>query len=93
MPSDKRDYYTVLGVERNADKEQLRTAYRKLALRYHPDRNKEPDAEVRFKEINEAYEVLNDDEKRSIYDRYGHAGIDQSGQAGGFGFGGFGDIF
>ncbi len=93
MSSEKRDYYDVLGVSRNADKDELRSAYRKLALRYHPDKNKDTDAEVRFKEINEAYEVLNDDEKRSMYDRFGHAGVNQNGQAGGFGFGGFGDIF
>ena len=93
MASDKRDYYEVLGVARTASKEELRGAYRKLARHYHPDVNKESDAEVRFKEINEAYEVLNDDDKRGRYDRFGHAGVEQNGQAGGFGFGGFGDIF
>jgi len=93
MAPDKRDYYDILGVSRDASKEDLRAAYRKLARRYHPDVNKEVDAEGRFKEVNEAYQVLSDDEKRSLYDRFGHAGVDQSEQAGGFGFGGFGDIF
>jgi len=93
MAPEKRDYYEVLGVPHEASKDDLRTAYRKLARRYHPDVSKESDAEVRFKEINEAYQVLSDDEKRSLYDRYGHAGIDQNEQASGFGFGGFGDIF
>lgn len=73
----KRDYYDVLGVDKNADKSVIKKAYRKLALRYHPDKNPSKDAEGRFKEISEAYAVLSDDEKRSMYDRYGHAGIDQ----------------
>jgi molecular chaperone DnaJ len=72
----KRDYYDVLGVPRNATKDQLKTEYRKLALKYHPDRNKEPGAEDKFKEISEAYAILSDDDKRSQYDRFGHAGID-----------------
>jgi molecular chaperone DnaJ len=72
----KRDYYEVLGVSRNASKEEIKNAYRKLALQYHPDRNKSPDAEERFKEISEAYAVLSDDEKRRQYDELGHAGID-----------------
>jgi molecular chaperone DnaJ len=96
MSSDsKRDYYETLGVSRGASKDDLRSAYRKLARRYHPDVNKESDAETRFKEINEAYQVLNDEKLRAQYDRYGHAGLEsQSGAGGfGFGFGGFEDIF
>jgi len=72
----KKDYYEILGVPRNATKEQIKEAYRKLALQYHPDRNKSPDAEEKFKEISEAYAVLSDDEKRAQYDHFGHAGID-----------------
>jgi molecular chaperone DnaJ len=72
----KRDYYDILNVQRNATKDELKTQYRKLALQYHPDRNKSPDAEGRFKEISEAYAILSDDEKRAQYDRFGHAGID-----------------
>lgn len=73
----KRDYYETLDVERNASKDEIKKAYRKLALQYHPDKNKAKDAEERFKEISEAYAVLHDDEKRKMYDQYGHAGIDQ----------------
>ncbi len=73
----KRDYYDVLGVAKDASKDDLKSAYRRLALQYHPDRNKDPDAEERFKEISEAYAVLSDDEKRRQYDLYGHAGIGQ----------------
>jgi molecular chaperone DnaJ len=88
---DKRDYYEVLGVPRNADKDALKRAFRKLAQQYHPDVNKTPEAEARFKEINEAYQVLNDDQKRAAYDRYGHAGV--QGAAGNYGdMGGFGDL-
>jgi molecular chaperone DnaJ len=72
----KRDYYDVLGVKRNATKEELKNEYRKLAVKYHPDRNKSPDAEEKFKEISEAYAILSDDEKRAQYDQLGHAGID-----------------
>jgi len=72
----KRDYYDILGVPRNASKDQIKDEYRKLALKYHPDRNKAPDAEDKFKEISEAYAVLSDDQKRSQYDQFGHAGID-----------------
>jgi molecular chaperone DnaJ len=74
---EKRDYYEVLGVPRNASKDEIKNEYRKLALKYHPDRNKSPDAEDKFKEISEAYAVLSDDEKRTQYDQFGHAGIDQ----------------
>lgn len=100
MAENKRDYYEVLGVDRTSSTEQIKKAYRKLAMKYHPDVNKEPGAEDRFKEINEAYEVLSDETKRKNYDMYGFAGVDSSfGGAGGFnagGFGGFddlGDIF
>ena len=72
----KRDYYDILGVPHEATKEQIKDEYRKLALKYHPDRNKAPDAEEKFKEISEAYAVLSNDEKRSQYDQFGHAGID-----------------
>jgi len=71
----KRDYYEVLGVSRNASKEEVKNSYRKLAFKYHPDRNKAPEAEEKFKEISEAYAVLSDDEKRRQYDMFGHAGI------------------
>ena len=71
----KRDYYEVLGVSKNASKEDIKQAYRKLALKYHPDRNKSADAEEKFKEISEAYAVLYDDEKKRIYDTYGHEGV------------------
>jgi molecular chaperone DnaJ len=88
--SAKRDYYDVLGVQREATQEDIKKAYRRLARQYHPDVSSEQDAEARFKEINEAYEVLSDTEKRSTYDRYGHAGPGM----GGFGFeSGFRDPF
>jgi molecular chaperone DnaJ len=92
MASEKRDYYEVLDVPRGASKDEIRSAYRKLARQYHPDVNKEPDAEARFKEINEAYQVLNDDEKRAVYDRYGHAGLGPTDLGGFEGFGGFGGL-
>jgi molecular chaperone DnaJ len=71
----KRDYYEVLGIAKNAAKEEIKQAYRKLALKYHPDRNKSTEAEEKFKEVSEAYAVLSDDEKRRIYDAYGHEGL------------------
>ncbi len=97
----KRDYYEVLGVSRNASTEEIKKAYRKRARQYHPDANPDnPNAEAKFKELSEAYMVLGDPEKRSNYDRFGHAGVDGQGFGGfegfpgGFGdFGGFGDIF
>lgn len=73
----KQDYYEILGIDRNASKSEIKKVYRKLALKYHPDKNKEAGAEEKFKEISEAYAVLYDDEKRRMYDQYGHAGIDQ----------------
>ena len=73
----KRDYYEILGVSRSASKDEIKNAYRALAMKYHPDKNKDASAEERFKEISEAYAVLSDDEKRSTYDQYGHAGFDQ----------------
>jgi|MTBAKSStandDraft_1061840.scaffolds.fasta_scaffold30323_2 molecular chaperone DnaJ len=90
----KHDYYETLGINRGANKEEIRKAYRKLARQYHPDVNKAPDAESRFKEINEAYEILSDDNKRARYDRFGHAGVGNgTGDFSGFGgFGGFDDI-
>jgi molecular chaperone DnaJ len=86
----KRDYYDVLGVDKNASDADVKKAYRKKAMKYHPDRN--PDdksAEDKFKEANEAYEVLGDAEKKSRYDRFGHAGVDPSMGGGGAGYGGF----
>ncbi|DAC72389.1 MAG TPA: molecular chaperone DnaJ [Thermoplasmata archaeon] len=74
---EKKDYYEILGLERSASKDDIKKAYRKLALKYHPDKNKEKGAEEKFKEISEAYGVLYDDEKRKMYDQHGHAGIDQ----------------
>jgi len=73
--SNRRDYYEILGVSRDSPKDELKATYRKLALKYHPDRNKSPDAEEKFKEISEAYAVLSDDNKRKQYDAFGHAGI------------------
>ncbi len=94
----KRDYYEVLGVGRDADENAIKSAYRRLARQHHPDVNKSDDAEERFKEINEAYEVLSDADKRAAYDRYGHAATQGGfgagpGGAGFGGFPGFGDIF
>ncbi|MFQ5534711.1 MAG: molecular chaperone DnaJ [Sphingomonadales bacterium] len=94
----KSDYYDVLNVGKNADEAELKRAYRKLAMQYHPDRNPDDaEAEHKFKEVGEAYDVLKDNDKRAAYDRFGHAAFDGSaGQAGGFGggfSGGFGDIF
>ena len=97
MTTNKKDYYDVLGLKRDASAEDVKRAFRKLAFEHHPDRNRSADAEEKFKEINEAYEVLRDDRKRSAYDRFGHAGLNGAdGFANGdafSGFGGFGDIF
>ncbi|OQX60502.1 MAG: molecular chaperone DnaJ [Desulfococcus sp. 4484_241] len=92
----KRDYYEVLGVSRDASEAELKKQYRKIALKYHPDRNPDDkDAEEKFKEASEAYSVLSDPEKRRIYDQFGHAGLEGSGAGGGFEdiFSSFGDIF
>ncbi|MBT9149349.1 MAG: molecular chaperone DnaJ [Dehalococcoidia bacterium] len=90
----KRDYYETLGVSRGATDEEIKKAYRRMAFRYHPDRNRDGVAEEKFKEVNEAYEVLIDPQKRSRYNRFGHAGTQGFGQGfDGFDFGGFGDIF
>src|SRR5262245_59950177 len=95
MTTQQEDYYAVLGLDRSASPEDIKRGFRRLAMQYHPDRNQEAGAEARFKEINQAYEVLSDPEKRAAYDRFGHAGINGMGGAGfeGFNFGGFGDIF
>ena len=79
MATFRKDYYEILGVPRNATLEEIKQAYRRLARQYHPDVNKSPDAEEKFKEINEAYAVLSDEEKRRIYDMYGHAGLEGRG--------------
>ena len=93
--AEKRDYYEVLGVEKTADEATIKKAYRALAKKYHPDMNPgDKEAEVKFKEVNEAYDVLSDADKRAKYDQYGHAAFDPAagGGAGGAGFGGFGDF-
>lgn len=90
----KRDYYEVLGVAKNADEGEIKKAYRRVAMKHHPDRNPDsPDAEGKFKEASEAYEVLSDAEKRAAYDQYGHEGVNVNGGFGGAGGAGFSDIF
>lgn len=90
MAAAKKDYYEVLGVNRDASDEEIKKAFKKLAMKFHPDRNPDnPKAEDSFKEAKEAYEVLSDEQKRAAYDQYGHAGVDPS-MGGGAGFGGFG---
>ena len=89
--ADKRDYYEVLGLSKGASEDDIKKAYRKLAKQYHPDVNKAPDAEAKFKEINEAYEVLSDPQKKQTYDQFGFAGMDGS-SGFGSGFGGFGGM-
>lgn len=83
--AEKPDYYELLGVTRDSKAPELKAAYRKKALEYHPDRNKSPDAEKKFKQINESYEVLSDEKKRQAYDQFGHAAFDPSSGFGGFG--------
>ncbi|HQR04017.1 MAG: molecular chaperone DnaJ [Proteobacteria bacterium] len=93
----KRDFYEILGINRDASDEEIKKAYRKLAMKFHPDRNPDnPKAEEQFKEAKEAYEILSDSQKRAAYDQYGHAGVDPSmggAGAGGAGMGGFADAF
>ncbi|MEJ8827403.1 molecular chaperone DnaJ [Variovorax humicola] len=93
----KRDYYETLGVPKNASEEEIKKAYRKLAMKHHPDRNHgdSKDAEIKFKEVKEAYEMLSDSHKRAAYDQYGHAGVDPNmrGGPGAEGFGGFAEAF
>lgn len=94
----KRDYYEILGVDKNVDAKELKKAYRRIAMKYHPDRNPDnKEAEDKFKEANEAYEVLSDADKRAAYDRFGHDGVNQQAGGGGGGFhgdfGGFSDMF
>ncbi len=99
---ERRDYYEILGLKKGASKQEIKSAYRRMAKEYHPDRNKSTDAETKFKEVQEAYEVLSDDQKKSAYDQYGHAGTQGFG-GGGYDFSGgsydfndfsgFGDIF
>jgi molecular chaperone DnaJ len=95
----KRDFYEVLGVAKGASDDEVKKAYRKLAMKYHPDRNqgdKAKEAEAQFKEVKEAYEMLSDPQKRAVYDQYGHAGVDpnmRGGPGGGHDFGGFGEAF
>ena len=95
----KRDYYEILGVDKSIGDAELKKAYRRLAMKYHPDRNPDDaEAEVKFKEAKEAYDVLSSSEKRSAYDQFGHAAFEQGMGGGGGGFGGagaggFGDIF
>src|SRR5713226_8814099 len=96
----KQDFYDILGVSRSADADELKRTYRKLAMQFHPDRNQsDKSAEQKFKDINEAYDVLKDDQKRAAYDRFGHAAFDNNSRGpGDFGFasgfsGGFADIF
>ena len=102
--AEKRDYYEVLGLKKGASEDEIKKAFRKMAMKYHPDRNPgDKTAEEKFKEVNEAYSVLSDPDKKSKYDRFGHAGVDPNGAgfggggfggfAGGAGFGGFEDIF
>ena len=91
----KRDYYETLGVAKNASEEELKKSYRRLAMKYHPDRNPgDKEAEEKFKEAKEAYEILSDPQKCAAYDEFGHAGVDpnMAGGSGFSGFGGFSDI-
>src|SRR5689334_25370615 len=87
MPTTKRDYYEVLGVPRGSPEDEVKRAYRKLAVQFHPDKNpNDPNAEERFKELGEAYDVLIDADKRAVYDRYGHVAFDHGVAGSGEGF-------
>ncbi|MEM8501338.1 MAG: DnaJ domain-containing protein, partial [Pseudomonadota bacterium] len=89
----KRDYYEILSLDRGAEQAEIKKAYRRIAMKFHPDRNPDDaDADAKFKEATEAYEVLSDQEKRQAYDQFGHAGVDPQ-AGGGFGGGSFSDIF
>ena len=89
--AEKRDYYEVLGLKKGASDDEIKKAFRKMAMKYHPDKNPgDKEAEEKFKEVNEAYSVLSDPDKKSKYDRFGHAGVDPNGFGGAGGFGGFG---
>lgn len=91
---EQRDYYEVLGISRNATETEIKKAYRKLAMKYHPDRNENnKDSEEKFKEVQKAYAILSDQQKRATYDQFGHAGVDPSMGGGQGGFGGFGSVF
>ena len=93
--AEKRDYYEVLGLSKSASDQDIKKAYRSLAKKYHPDVNKEKGSDVKFKEVQEAYETLIDPQKRATYDQFGHAGMDGAQGFGGQGFGGsadFGDL-
>ena len=89
---NKRDYYEVLGVSKDASLNDIKLAFRRLAKKYHPDVNKAPDAKEKFQEVQEAYEVLSDENKRASYDKYGHAAFDNNMGSGASGFGGFSDM-
>ena len=94
--ANKRDYYEILGVPKNAGEDEIKKAYRKLAMKYHPDRNQgdaAKDAEAKFKDVKEAYEMLSDGQKRAAYDQFGHAGVDPNMRGGPEGFGGFAEAF
>ena len=87
----KKDFYELLGLNRDASDDDIKKAYRKMAMKYHPDRNPDSkEAEEKFKEIKEAYEILSDSQKRAAYDQYGHAGVDPNAAGAGFGAGGAG---
>jgi molecular chaperone DnaJ len=90
--ANKKDFYALLGISKTASNDEIKKAYRKLAMKYHPDVNKDAGAEDEFKKINEAYEVLMDQKKRQIYDQYGHAGLNNQGRPGGGFAGGFGNL-
>ncbi len=92
--AEKRDYYEVIGVSKTASEDEIKKAYRKLAKQYHPDLNpNDKEAEAKFKEVNEAYEVLSDPEKKAKYDQFGHAGVDPNFGGGAGGYGGYGSPF